>query len=67
MLLHHNINAERIREFSPFCNCCVIFPLSLCFSGMAPVDPREVLKEVENFLGKDGELRSLEGVTKIFG
>nr|XP_023658377.1 serine/threonine-protein phosphatase 1 regulatory subunit 10-like [Paramormyrops kingsleyae]XP_023658378.1 serine/threonine-protein phosphatase 1 regulatory subunit 10-like [Paramormyrops kingsleyae] len=34
---------------------------------MAPVDPREVLKEVENFLGKDGELRSLEGVTKIFG
>uniref|UniRef100_A0A8C4IHB2 Serine/threonine-protein phosphatase 1 regulatory subunit 10 n=1 Tax=Dicentrarchus labrax TaxID=13489 RepID=A0A8C4IHB2_DICLA len=29
-----------------------------------PVDPREVLKGVEALLGKDGELRSLEGVPK---
>ncbi|XP_027142701.1 serine/threonine-protein phosphatase 1 regulatory subunit 10 isoform X2 [Larimichthys crocea] len=31
-----------------------------------PVDPREILKGVENLLGKDGELRSLEGVPKVF-
>uniref|UniRef100_A0A674EDR7 Serine/threonine-protein phosphatase 1 regulatory subunit 10 n=1 Tax=Salmo trutta TaxID=8032 RepID=A0A674EDR7_SALTR len=37
--------------------------------AVGPVDPREVLKGVENLLGKDGELRSLEGVTKflLFG
>ncbi|XP_006803465.1 serine/threonine-protein phosphatase 1 regulatory subunit 10 [Neolamprologus brichardi] len=36
--------------------------------GMAggPVDPREILKGVEALLGKDGELRSLEGVPKVF-
>ncbi|KAF7654608.1 hypothetical protein LDENG_00067190 [Lucifuga dentata] len=31
-----------------------------------PVDPREILKGVEILLGKDGELRSLEGVPKVF-
>uniref|UniRef100_A0A668A460 Serine/threonine-protein phosphatase 1 regulatory subunit 10 n=1 Tax=Myripristis murdjan TaxID=586833 RepID=A0A668A460_9TELE len=31
-----------------------------------PVDPREILKGVETLLGKDGELRSLEGVPKVF-
>lgn len=38
------------------------------FSGMAAgqVDPREILKGVEALLGKDGELRSLEGVPKVF-
>uniref|UniRef100_A0A3Q4BBG5 Serine/threonine-protein phosphatase 1 regulatory subunit 10 n=1 Tax=Mola mola TaxID=94237 RepID=A0A3Q4BBG5_MOLML len=30
------------------------------------VDPREILKGVEASLGKDGELRSLEGVPKVF-
>lgn len=30
------------------------------------VDPREILKGVEALLGKDGELRSLEGVPKVF-
>ncbi|XP_035849342.1 serine/threonine-protein phosphatase 1 regulatory subunit 10 isoform X2 [Sander lucioperca] len=37
-------------------------------SNMAggPVDPREILKGVEALLGKDGELRSLEGVPKVF-
>lgn len=42
--------------------------LTLCLSGMAGVlvDPREVLKEIESLLGKDGELCSLEGVTKVF-
>lgn len=41
---------------------------SLRLSGMAGVlvDPREILKEVESLLGKDGELCSLEGVTKVF-
>uniref|UniRef100_A0A8C8ITA2 Serine/threonine-protein phosphatase 1 regulatory subunit 10 n=1 Tax=Oncorhynchus tshawytscha TaxID=74940 RepID=A0A8C8ITA2_ONCTS len=34
--------------------------------AVGPVDPREVLKGVENLLGKDGELRSLEGVPKVF-
>ncbi|KAG5856621.1 hypothetical protein ANANG_G00009870 [Anguilla anguilla] len=29
------------------------------------VDPREVINGVENLLGKDGELRSPEAVTKI--
>ncbi|XP_029101784.1 serine/threonine-protein phosphatase 1 regulatory subunit 10-like isoform X1 [Scleropages formosus] len=33
---------------------------------MGPVDPREVLKGVESLLGKEGELRSPEGVTKVF-
>ncbi|KAF6737779.1 Serine/threonine-protein phosphatase 1 regulatory subunit 10 [Oryzias melastigma] len=31
-----------------------------------PVDPREILKGVESLMGKDGELRSLEGVPKVF-
>ncbi|XP_077937375.1 serine/threonine-protein phosphatase 1 regulatory subunit 10 isoform X1 [Gasterosteus aculeatus] len=31
-----------------------------------PVDPREILKSVEPLLGKDGELRSLEGVPKVY-
>ncbi|XP_076013232.1 serine/threonine-protein phosphatase 1 regulatory subunit 10 isoform X2 [Genypterus blacodes] len=31
-----------------------------------PVDPRDILKGVEVLLGKDGELRSLEGVPKVF-
>ncbi|XP_029975857.1 LOW QUALITY PROTEIN: serine/threonine-protein phosphatase 1 regulatory subunit 10 [Salarias fasciatus] len=31
-----------------------------------PVDPRDILKGVEALLGKDGELRSLEGVPKVF-
>ncbi|XP_026851451.2 serine/threonine-protein phosphatase 1 regulatory subunit 10 [Electrophorus electricus] len=34
--------------------------------AVGPVDPREVLKGVEALLGKDGELRSLEGVAKVF-
>ncbi|XP_038141827.1 serine/threonine-protein phosphatase 1 regulatory subunit 10 isoform X1 [Cyprinodon tularosa] len=31
-----------------------------------PVDPKEILEGVESLLGKDGELRSLEGVPKVF-
>uniref|UniRef100_A0AAQ4RKQ9 Serine/threonine-protein phosphatase 1 regulatory subunit 10 n=1 Tax=Gasterosteus aculeatus aculeatus TaxID=481459 RepID=A0AAQ4RKQ9_GASAC len=40
----------------------------VCVSDMAggPVDPREILKSVEPLLGKDGELRSLEGVPKVY-
>ncbi|TRY66675.1 hypothetical protein DNTS_008005 [Danionella cerebrum] len=34
--------------------------------AVGPMDPREVLKGVESLLGKDGELRSLEGVAKVF-
>uniref|UniRef100_A0A673M061 Serine/threonine-protein phosphatase 1 regulatory subunit 10-like n=1 Tax=Sinocyclocheilus rhinocerous TaxID=307959 RepID=A0A673M061_9TELE len=34
--------------------------------AVGPMDPREVLKGVEALLGKDGELRSLEGVAKVF-
>ncbi|KAJ8267390.1 hypothetical protein COCON_G00125620 [Conger conger] len=34
--------------------------------AVGPVDPREVLTGVENLLGKDGELRSLEGVARVF-
>ncbi|KAI1902431.1 hypothetical protein AGOR_G00044690 [Albula goreensis] len=34
--------------------------------AVGPVDPREVLEGVENLLGKDGELRSLEGVARVF-
>lgn len=47
---------------------CVCVSFCLCLSGMAGVlvDPREILKEVESLLGKDGELCSLEGVTKVF-
>ncbi|KAJ8341988.1 hypothetical protein SKAU_G00319160 [Synaphobranchus kaupii] len=37
-----------------------------CIMAVGPVDPREVLKGVENLLGKDGELRSLEGVARVF-
>ncbi|KAG5843180.1 hypothetical protein ANANG_G00185750 [Anguilla anguilla] len=37
-----------------------------CIMALGPVDPREVLKGVENLLGKDGELRSLEGVARVF-
>lgn len=41
----------------------------LCVSDMTegPVDPREILEGVEVLLGKDGELRSLEGVPTVFG
>lgn len=47
---------------------CVHSLFVVCVSDMAggPVDPREILKGVEALLGKDGELRSLEGVPKVF-
>lgn len=47
---------------------CYIYSYFMFISEMAggPVDPREILKGVENLLGKDGELRSLEGVPKVF-
>uniref|UniRef100_G3N8T6 Serine/threonine-protein phosphatase 1 regulatory subunit 10 n=1 Tax=Gasterosteus aculeatus aculeatus TaxID=481459 RepID=G3N8T6_GASAC len=45
-----------------------LFLRLLFLSDMAggPVDPREILKSVEPLLGKDGELRSLEGVPKVY-
>ncbi|KAG2469038.1 serine/threonine-protein phosphatase 1 regulatory subunit 10 [Polypterus senegalus] len=34
--------------------------------GTGPVDPRELLKALDCFLGKEGEIKSAEGVSKIF-
>ncbi|KAJ8367668.1 hypothetical protein AAFF_G00313680 [Aldrovandia affinis] len=37
-----------------------------CKMAVGSVDPQEVLKGVETLLGKEGELRSLEGVARVF-
>ncbi|KAM4611196.1 serine/threonine-protein phosphatase 1 regulatory subunit 10 isoform 1-T2 [Discoglossus pictus] len=33
--------------------------------GSGPIDPRELLKGLDCFLGRDGEVKALEGMTKI--
>ncbi|XP_016847210.1 serine/threonine-protein phosphatase 1 regulatory subunit 10 isoform X4 [Anolis carolinensis] len=34
--------------------------------GSRPIDPKELLKGLDCFLGKDGEVKTHEGITKIF-
>uniref|UniRef100_A0A8V5GRC0 Serine/threonine-protein phosphatase 1 regulatory subunit 10 n=1 Tax=Melopsittacus undulatus TaxID=13146 RepID=A0A8V5GRC0_MELUD len=34
--------------------------------GSGPIDPKELLKGLDCFLGRDGEVKSMEGITKIF-
>ncbi|XP_071656996.1 serine/threonine-protein phosphatase 1 regulatory subunit 10 isoform X2 [Patagioenas fasciata] len=34
--------------------------------GSGPIDPKELLKGLDCFLGRDGEVKSAEGITKIF-
>ncbi|XP_031466507.1 serine/threonine-protein phosphatase 1 regulatory subunit 10 [Phasianus colchicus] len=34
--------------------------------GSGPIDPKELLKALDCFLGRDGEVKSTEGITKIF-
>ncbi|XP_060615340.2 serine/threonine-protein phosphatase 1 regulatory subunit 10 isoform X2 [Anolis sagrei] len=34
--------------------------------GSRPIDPKELLKGLDCFLGKDGEIKTHEGITKIF-
>nr|XP_034963135.1 serine/threonine-protein phosphatase 1 regulatory subunit 10 isoform X2 [Zootoca vivipara] len=34
--------------------------------GSRPIDPKELLKGLDCFLGKDGEVKTNEGITKIF-
>nr|XP_033772807.1 serine/threonine-protein phosphatase 1 regulatory subunit 10 [Geotrypetes seraphini]XP_033772808.1 serine/threonine-protein phosphatase 1 regulatory subunit 10 [Geotrypetes seraphini] len=35
--------------------------------GSGPIDPKELLKGLDCFLGRDGEVKALEGISKIFG
>lgn len=59
---------EHFIHLSPVAFWVLIVGNVMCFFQMAggPVDPREILKGIEALLGKDGELRSLEGVPKVF-
>ncbi|XP_045148721.1 serine/threonine-protein phosphatase 1 regulatory subunit 10 isoform X1 [Echinops telfairi] len=34
--------------------------------GSGPIDPKELLKGLDSFLNRDGEVRSVDGVSKIF-
>ncbi|XP_069491453.1 serine/threonine-protein phosphatase 1 regulatory subunit 10 [Ambystoma mexicanum] len=34
--------------------------------GSGPIDPRELLTALDCFLGKDGEIKAVDGITKIF-
>ncbi|XP_055553855.1 serine/threonine-protein phosphatase 1 regulatory subunit 10 isoform X2 [Falco cherrug] len=34
--------------------------------GSGPIDPKELLKGLDCFLGRDGEVKSMEGIAKIF-
>ncbi|NXP83118.1 PP1RA phosphatase, partial [Ramphastos sulfuratus] len=34
--------------------------------GSGPIDPKELLKGLDCFLGRDGEVKSMEGISKIF-
>uniref|UniRef100_A0A8B9S4Q8 Protein phosphatase 1 regulatory subunit 10 n=1 Tax=Apteryx owenii TaxID=8824 RepID=A0A8B9S4Q8_APTOW len=34
--------------------------------GSGPIDPKELLKGLDCFLGRDGEVKNAEGITKIF-
>ncbi|XP_062384894.1 serine/threonine-protein phosphatase 1 regulatory subunit 10 isoform X2 [Sardina pilchardus] len=56
----NELPSEDVRH-SSYSQCSQFAPMAV-----GPVDPREVLKGVEALLGKDGELRSLEGVAKVF-
>uniref|UniRef100_A0A8C3Y2J4 Serine/threonine-protein phosphatase 1 regulatory subunit 10 n=1 Tax=Catharus ustulatus TaxID=91951 RepID=A0A8C3Y2J4_CATUS len=34
--------------------------------GSGPIDPKELLKGLDCFLGRDGEVKTMEGISKIF-
>uniref|UniRef100_A0A452V0R8 Serine/threonine-protein phosphatase 1 regulatory subunit 10 n=1 Tax=Ursus maritimus TaxID=29073 RepID=A0A452V0R8_URSMA len=34
--------------------------------GSGPIDPKELLKGLDSFLNRDGEVRSVDGISKIF-
>lgn len=41
-------------------------PQGFSAMGSGPIDPKELLKGLDCFLGRDGEVKSMEGITKIF-
>ncbi|KAH0630404.1 hypothetical protein JD844_013406 [Phrynosoma platyrhinos] len=55
-VLHSEFNID-MKEYSE-----QEFPIM----GSRPIDPKELLKGLDCFLGKDGEVRTHEGITKIF-
>uniref|UniRef100_A0ABB5UPH3 Protein phosphatase 1 regulatory subunit 10 n=1 Tax=Sus scrofa TaxID=9823 RepID=A0ABB5UPH3_PIG len=34
--------------------------------GSGPIDPKELLKGLDSFLNRDGEVKSVDGISKIF-
>ncbi|XP_023798016.1 serine/threonine-protein phosphatase 1 regulatory subunit 10-like [Cyanistes caeruleus] len=34
--------------------------------GSGPIDPKELLKGLDCFLGRDGEVKTMDGISKIF-
>lgn len=34
--------------------------------GSGPIDPKELLKGLDSFLNRDGEVKSADGISKIF-
>lgn len=44
--------------------CPLILETSIMGSG--PIDPKELLKGLDSFLNRDGEVKSADGISKIF-
>lgn len=44
--------------------CFVLLEISIMGSG--PIDPKELLKGLDSFLNRDGEVKSVDGISKIF-
>lgn len=44
--------------------CSLILETSVMGSG--PIDPKELLKGLDSFLNRDGEVKSVDGISKIF-
>lgn len=43
-----------------------LFTSETTIMGSGPIDPKELLKGLDSFLTRDGEVKSVDGISKIF-
>lgn len=41
---------------------CLFYPLRNLDHGFGPIDPKELLKGLDSFLNRDGEVKSVDGI-----
>lgn len=49
-----------------FCGLFCPLILETSIMGSGPIDPKELLKGLDSFLNRDGEVKSVDGIAKIF-